>query len=39
MDLVSPKLPTVQNDQTAVELPGHDLLIVHDVSPSIRSRQ
>ena len=39
MDLVSPKLPTVLNDQTAVELPGYDLFIVHDVGPSTRSRR
>ena len=39
MYLVSPKLPTVLNDQTAVELPGYDLLMVYNASPSTRSLQ
>ncbi|KIM70505.1 hypothetical protein SCLCIDRAFT_152659 [Scleroderma citrinum Foug A] len=31
MHLVSPTLPTVLNRQSAVDLPGYDLFIVHDV--------
>jgi len=33
MHLVSLTLPTVLNHQAAVDLPGYDLFIVHDVSP------
>ena len=39
MYFVSPKLPTVLDDQTAIELPGYDLLILYNVGPSTRSLQ